>query len=330
MNNKPSNHERERFDHLGRVLHPADSASFDALDETERWALRRLYWLFADPLWSREGNEPRLEFLARMTFVELRFSLEERLVRGADSDRGGTYVRYGPPGMVMPYKDIVQFGFNWIYATGLQFFFRGYDTFVFTDPGWVAKVIEIMPVRWDNIEPIRVDSMPARVARFRAEDSVDVLVSALAPVARIASLADVIGPVRSDFWLLSGGTVVTVRDSATSTDKIPTTYRMRVEPGTYVYRAEASADASPLAARSTAVVNALKQTLLGAGDLAVIEDKSTENVDAYAHYLRGKFHIRGRQKDDLQKAQDEFQLAIIGMDRKEKVMSCKNIIFRPE
>jgi len=61
---------------------------------------------------------------------------------------------------------------------------------------------------------------------------------------------------------------------------------------------------------ATAVVSALKQTLLGEEDLAVIDRKSTDNVDAYAHYLRGKFHIRGRQKDDLQKAQDEFQLAI--------------------
>jgi len=61
---------------------------------------------------------------------------------------------------------------------------------------------------------------------------------------------------------------------------------------------------------ASAVVSALKLTLLGEADLAVIDSKPTDNVEAYTHYLRGKFHIRGRQKEDLQKAQDEFQLAI--------------------
>jgi len=59
-----------------------------------------------------------------------------------------------------------------------------------------------------------------------------------------------------------------------------------------------------------AVVSKLKQTLLGDEDLAVIEKTPTKNVEAYNHYLRGKYHLRKRQKDDLEKAQKEFQLAI--------------------
>jgi len=59
-----------------------------------------------------------------------------------------------------------------------------------------------------------------------------------------------------------------------------------------------------------AVVGALKQTLLGEEDLAVIERQSTANVESYNHYLRGNFHIRSRTKGDLEKAQQAFQLAV--------------------
>ncbi len=60
---------------------------------------------------------------------------------------------------------------------------------------------------------------------------------------------------------------------------------------------------------ATAVVSALKQTLLGEEDLAVLDRKPTDNVEAYNHYLRGRFYIRDRTKEQLQKAQEAFQLA---------------------
>ncbi len=60
---------------------------------------------------------------------------------------------------------------------------------------------------------------------------------------------------------------------------------------------------------ATAVVAALKQTLLGEEDLAVIEHQPTENVEAYSHYLRGRFHMRGRTRGNLERAREEFQIA---------------------
>jgi TolB-like protein/Flp pilus assembly protein TadD len=60
---------------------------------------------------------------------------------------------------------------------------------------------------------------------------------------------------------------------------------------------------------ATAVVSALKQTLLGEEDLAILDSKPTDNVDAYNHYLRGRFYIRDRTREQLQKAQEAFQLA---------------------
>jgi len=61
---------------------------------------------------------------------------------------------------------------------------------------------------------------------------------------------------------------------------------------------------------ATAVVGALKQTLLGEEDLAVLDRKPTENVEAYNHYLRGRFYVRDRTREQMARAQEEFQLAV--------------------
>ena len=42
-------------------------------------------------------NEYRLEFLARVVFADFRWTDDDLNLRGADSDRGDIYVRYGPP-----------------------------------------------------------------------------------------------------------------------------------------------------------------------------------------------------------------------------------------
>ena len=55
--------ERARLDRLDRVLRPADTARTARATDAARDATAKLYWLFADPLWSREGNETRVEFL---------------------------------------------------------------------------------------------------------------------------------------------------------------------------------------------------------------------------------------------------------------------------
>src|SRR5690606_35389463 len=61
--------EAQRLDRLERVMRATDSTTLAAASPEQRNATGRLYWLFADPLWSREGNETRLEFLARVTFA---------------------------------------------------------------------------------------------------------------------------------------------------------------------------------------------------------------------------------------------------------------------
>ena len=60
---------------------------------------------------------------------------------------------------------------------------------------------------------------------------------------------------------------------------------------------------------ATQVVAALKQELLGASDQAVIAKKSTENVEAYQHYLKGLHHVAYRSREQMELALAEFKEA---------------------
>jgi len=60
---------------------------------------------------------------------------------------------------------------------------------------------------------------------------------------------------------------------------------------------------------ATQVVAALKQELLGASDQAVIAKKSTENIEAYQHYLKGLHHVAYRSREQLELALAEFKEA---------------------
>lgn len=89
--------ERAYLTRLERVIPPQDSMSYGTRSQAEKARDIASYWLFADPLWSRGGNDAYTEFLARVTYADIRWTVEELGVRGIDSDRGLFYVRYGPP-----------------------------------------------------------------------------------------------------------------------------------------------------------------------------------------------------------------------------------------
>jgi hypothetical protein len=257
--------DRVRLDRLERILRPADSVQRAQLPADERAALELMYWLYSDPLWSVEGQKPRGEFLARITHAELRWSMPEFNVLGAESDRGKTHVRWGPAD-VMVTRPVPngQPLTNWTYLhSGLSFSFRGYNLIVWAEPDYVDRAIEAAPVRWDNIATIRVDSMPARAVRFRAGDSVAVALVAAPSVQSIALTTDVRGSVQAHAWLMRGGTTVATRDSIPARPDSAVMFTHTVAPGYYVYRAEASAIGALRAARHTSVLAAREDTTTG-------------------------------------------------------------------
>jgi GWxTD domain-containing protein len=253
---------RKKFDTWTRVLPPDAS-----VQSTNRSAsAEQLYWHTASPLLSDIRYNARLEFLARLTFAELRWTVEEFGIGGADTDRGQTHVRYGPPERIIGFgpaftddaADVVQF---WLYPSGLIFAFRGMPTFgtmrlAGDDAGMNEEIKSRFPVRWDNVALPQVDSIPASAARFRAGDSLDVAVSAgySAPDSIAASM-DVAGPVRRHLWMLNENGPVRHLESPLDAEGVHL-WRVRLAPGTFAFRVEAHGETAMRGQRGTGIVDA--------------------------------------------------------------------------
>ena len=264
--------ERTRLSALERVMRPSDSSVMRALAPEDRARAERAYWLRADPLWSRSGDDPRTEFLARVTFAELRWSVDELGVRGSDSDRGDIYVRYGPPAVIanlqlkadQPHQIVF-----WDYDSDLFFGFLGsptYATVRFQQP-FLPRVGDIEytdPAKWDNILPGKVHEIPVQVARFRAPaDSVDVFVASRAPVNAIQEAAATRLDIRGSFWLFDESDLEPPRDSLRFTGDGTRAWIRRVPAGNYLYRIEAFAIDAAEAARALGAIRAGADTATG-------------------------------------------------------------------
>ena len=67
--------DQARYDNLARIITPKDSISRNRLPDSELANDEKMYWLMADPLWATKDNEGRNEFLSRVVYAELRFSV---------------------------------------------------------------------------------------------------------------------------------------------------------------------------------------------------------------------------------------------------------------
>ena len=253
--------DRVRLDNIGRVLGPTRARSMQLTDNS-RSALAQMYWVTADPLWSDGGNVSRAEFLARVTFAELRWTIEEAGVTGADTDRGDVFVRYGPPDIAAVIgpnvseqaADIMTF---WIYRSGLMFAFSGLSGFgtariPAADETMVAAMKDAQPARFDNVAAIRPDSMIAQVVRFRGgENTLDVLIAAAPPVASIRQSMSSDEPVLVHAMLVAGTSQMVYRDSALIDSAGVLVWRIRMKPAEYLLRVEATGRTATRAARAS-------------------------------------------------------------------------------
>jgi GWxTD domain-containing protein len=214
--------ERRRLTSLTRLLRPSDSVTFNALDAASRAEAERMFWAQADPLTLTPENEHRLEFLSRVTFAELMWSSEDLGVRGSDSDRGVTHIRYGPPRHIASFApdmtrsttvdqplsrfETVDVGTSstiWYYEDlDLGFVFSGapsYGTSRFAGEyaSRAADRAETMPWSWGNLRLTRMmDTVGLQLARFRGPgDSVDLAIHAELPVRRMTAGVELVnGP----------------------------------------------------------------------------------------------------------------------------------------
>ena len=281
-------HERERLDALGRVLSPKDGREHAQLPAAERALTERLYWLMSDPLWLTRANEHRLEYLSRVTAAELRWSVEEFDVRGADTDRGELYVRYGPPPAVISFPPDPEFTQEmrirllWWYRNGVAFIFRmipGYGVANLHSEyaRYVRELRDTIPVSWANLGVERgIDTIPLQAVRFRAPgDSSDVLVIADIPadsLVRGLDLARVALQVGLNIFTWRAERVA--RDSireiinVASAEPVNTrAWRKRLPPGIYLYRVEALQPDALRGARATSRLEIVAGNGFGMSDV---------------------------------------------------------------
>lgn len=275
--------ERSRLFSFARLLERHDSASYVKSSPEARTAREQTYWTMATPLWSRPGDDPRTEFLARVTYAELRWTVDESRVRGADSDRGEAYIRFGPPDVIgvvrsndfqngagvdvqqlgqhrlrqsqrlAPQSDLVTY---WDYATGLTLVFWGAPTygtahFPIDDGAHITRLTELRPSSFDNVATATVADVTLQTARFRAPgDSVDIVIASLAPVRAIQRTAGANAPIREYAWLLPAAGGAAQQDSLTVAASGIHVWNFRVAPAAYVYRIEASTAGADVVGRA--------------------------------------------------------------------------------
>lgn len=279
--------DRARVFAFSKLLARPDSIAYTKARDDARADTERRFWAMSDPLWSRDGNDPRTEFFARVSFAELRWTVDDPLVRGANSDRGEIHIRYGPPQRIVAMRgsefrgnalrdglstantqmrgtlpgpsDIVTY---WDYDNGLTVVFWGapmYGTSRFppADGGNIEEVIAMRASSFDNLVTERILELPSVALRFRGPaDSVDVLVIAQAPLNELREAGGANAPLRANAWFLGLNIPTAFRDTTTVRASGIERWSYRVAPASYQYRIEVIADGSALAARTGGSVNA--------------------------------------------------------------------------
>ncbi|MEP6766382.1 MAG: GWxTD domain-containing protein [Gemmatimonadaceae bacterium] len=190
--------QAQRDDELGlqRIVRVSDAARYNSLNDADRARTDSAHWEGADPLASTPENEGRLEFLARLAYVDMRFTDGDMRQIGWHTDRGMVVIRYGEPPVVAafgassdvdPPDNAAKTITVWYYPhSKLQFVFMGppamnYATFAGNFRGYAEQMREDAPFLLDNIPAVlSIDTIPVQVARLRGRNasSLRVLVAA--------------------------------------------------------------------------------------------------------------------------------------------------------
>jgi GWxTD domain-containing protein len=268
----------------------------------------RMYWLMSDPLWLTRANEHRLEYLSRVTSAELRWSVEEFDLHGADTDRGDLFVRYGPPPAVIsfpPDPDFTQemrIRLLWWYRDGVAFIFRmipGYGVAnLHADYArYVRALRDTIPVSWANLGVERaIDTIPLQAVRFRgAGDSTDVLIIADIPadsLVRGLDLARVALQVGLNIFnwraeRVARDSIREVVDVARAEVVNTRAWRKRLPPGIYLYRVEALQPDALRGARATSRLELVAGDGFGMSDVLaarMIEPKAGTAASRWSEF----------------------------------------------
>ena len=250
--------ERTPYREIGQIMRKADRLRWEQTPDAERQSFDSLYWRVAQPLALTETNELQVEFYARLTYVDHRWSDPWRGVRGWESDMGAVYVRYGPPDF---WSQSV-----WVYVVPrFRFVFAqmpGFARAYFAGDSREAFRADqtLSPARFDNVPVYRaMDTIPVQAVQFRGPaDSTEVAVFGAVPVRRMTdSLPLATVPLVSGALLQDQRGVELLRDRRAETVRLGAetpavqhrSWRLTIGPGEYVLRVEAHVPAHDRAAR---------------------------------------------------------------------------------
>jgi GWxTD domain-containing protein len=291
--------ERARYTDISRLMKPADSTAYVRATEAARTETNRMYWSLGDPLVLTRVNEGLLEFLSRITYADLQWTSDDLDHRGADSDRGQIYIRYGPPPTIASFAPDPAFGtILWYYpAEKMSFVFRSAPSYgtATVDIDYRAVVEDtryVVPASFRNLDLVRLlDTIPVQLSRFRSEsDSTDLLVLAEIPLRRmtvntdlasgvldvaLATYSDKARPIAWD----SSRRVLRFSDTQPVEKRA---WRQRYAPATIVYRLEALQPDAMRGARAMGSIDMATRRGYGLSDLVVAErvvprDSATSN-----------------------------------------------------
>lgn len=273
--------ERAAIFDLAPILRRRDADRYRTLADSERLAFDRLYWDVSDPLRLTPENEFRVEFLARVSYADMRFGDRERAIRGLETAPGAVYVRYGPPDVVAAFPPANASAVNdplvanrvitvwWYPQRKLRFVFRGTPgvgpmRFAGDFEQYADEARHEAPVRWDNIPLVaRLDTVALQLARLRGSTGGTVLhVFAGVPVRRMLdSVALSRAPLEVGLFVTdqAGRSVVTRR----GTESVPVhadrpfenrSYEINLGRGEFEVRVEAREGSSERAASGAGAV----------------------------------------------------------------------------
>jgi GWxTD domain-containing protein len=244
--------ERAPYLNIGRIMLKADSIRWQQMPTTARGAYDSVYWRAAQPLLLTETNELQVEYYARLTYVDHRWTDLPRRYRGYDTDMGAVYVHYGPPDVWIQQTPDARVGLPsvpsnnvnqsdslflerthdasqtviWLYRPP-QFRFVFEQTSGFAHTYFVSNSREafrvdqtLSPARFDNVPVYRaMDTIAVQAAQFRGPgDSTAIAVFGALPVRRMtASLPLASVPLVSGAFLQSRRGVELLRDRRSET-----------------------------------------------------------------------------------------------------------------
>ncbi len=290
--------ERQHLTRFTRLLKPSprgiaklagnDSATFANRSPGEQEVLERLYWAVNDPIMLTSENERRLEFVARAVYADLLWTDEDLGYKGADTDRGDVYIRYGPPDFESRLTDGERpmLKVTWAYVNGMIFRFDlsygfGVAFKSFDDRDDIDAYVNTAPATWDNVPGIRdVDSIPVHAARFRTgTDSVDAVITARVPLDSLVGPAPFARvPVDLDFrifdqFVRTHGTESRHMDIASDSASavLGERWTRRLGPGINLLRVEALQADTRRVARGSALLNDFATTGVGMSDVLLGE-----------------------------------------------------------